>query len=532
MILRKPYAFFIRHFKLIHIILAVFAFYSIYKTKLLLDFFNEYSASIMDVTGQDLVSPLLPGLFQLVPLLIIIFSIVVLFVMAFKKKPYFFYIVTIAIYIFTFIMLQVSKGTLNTLYVTMLDVRSIRLIRDLIMVTFIAQLISSIFIVVRATGFDVKKFDFKSDLKEIEINEEDREEVEVQLNFDTNKGIRGLRRKIRYLKYSYKENKLLFNLVFAIAGVSLICFVGVLIFNREKIINQNVYFSGNNFTVNLTNSYLVNTNYKGKIIDEDYYYLVLKLQIKNNTNREFGLDIATTKILIDNYVYTPISENKSSFFDFGRVYQSENIGSELEEKVLVYKIPKQLIKEDIIFSFVDKNTVDKDGKFATTKVRINYEDLTGIASSRETNINDTLSFEDSILSDYKIHITSFDINNKYKLEYNFCVSGECYKSYEYVKPSLASNYNKVLLRIKGTLESEKKLDNIYDLYDFIEAFGSLYYELDGQKKVHAIQFKEVKSKRTNENDIYYIEVLEEVKDATKISLVFTIRNKNYEYILK
>ena len=84
MILRKPYAFFIKHFKLIHIILAVFAFYSIYKTKLLLDFFNEYSASIMDVTGQDLISALLPALFQIVPLLIIIFSLILLFLMSFK----------------------------------------------------------------------------------------------------------------------------------------------------------------------------------------------------------------------------------------------------------------------------------------------------------------------------------------------------------------------------------------------------------------------------------------------------------------
>ena len=532
MILRKPYAFFIKHFKLIHIILAVFAFYSIYKTKLLLDFFNEYSASIMDVTGQDLISPLLPGLFQIVPLLIIIFSLIVLFVMAFKKKPYFFYIIIMAIYLFTFIMLQVSKGTLNTLYVTMLDVRAIRLIRDLVMVTFIAQLASVIFIVVRATGFDVKKFDFKSDLKEIEINEEDREEVEVQLNFDTNKGIRGLRRRLRYLKYTYKENKLLFNLVIALVSGSLICFVGILIFTKEKIINQNVYFTGNNFTVNLTNSYLVNSNYRGKVIDEDYYFLVLKFQIKNNTNGEIGLDIATTKILIDNYVYTPISENKNCFFDFGNVYQSENIGSEFEEKILIYKIPKQLIKEDIIFSFVDKNNTDKDGRFVSTKVKVDYENLTGISSTSETNINDTLSFEDSILPDYKVHITSFDIQDKYKLEYNFCVSDECYKSYEYVKPNLATNYDKTLLRIKGNLEKEKTLSNIYDLYDFIETFGNLYYEVDGQKKIHSIQFKEVKSKKANENDIYYIEVLDEVKDATKISLVFTIRNKNYEYILK
>lgn len=77
MILRKPYAFFIKHFKLIHIILAVLACYSIYRTKLLLDFFNEYSSTIINVQGQDLITPLLPGLYQAIPLLIIALAVVV-----------------------------------------------------------------------------------------------------------------------------------------------------------------------------------------------------------------------------------------------------------------------------------------------------------------------------------------------------------------------------------------------------------------------------------------------------------------------
>ena len=532
MILRKPYAFFIKHFKLIHLILAVFVFYAIYRTKLLLDFFNEYSLATINVTGQDLVTPLLPTFFQIIPILIILFATIVLVVMAYKKKPYLFYIITIIIYIYVLIITQVSKGTLNTLYTTLVDVRTIRLIRDLITLAFATQLFSLVIILVRATGFDVKKFDFKSDLKELEINEEDREEVEVQINFDPNKKLRSLRKKIRYLKYSYKENRLFFNSIFIVAIVSIVLVIVLSIFSGDKIIDQNVYFYGNNFTVSLTDSYLVNTDYKRQVIDEDYYYLLLKLQIKNNTSRTFGLDISTTKVLIDNYVYTPTTKNKSSFFDFGTVYQNENIGQEFETKVLVYEIPKELIDEDIIFSFADKNTLDKNGNFASTKVRVEYQDLTGITSRETAKLNEELSFENSILNDYKINITSFDIANSYKLEYNFCISDECYPSYEYVKPSITSNYDKVLLRITGSLTKQTNIDNIYDLYDFIEYFGNLYYVVDGQRKVQNVQFKEVTSKKANQPNTYYIEVLKEVENASSISLVFTIRNRNYEYVLK
>ena len=532
MILRKPYAFFIKHFKLIHIILAVLACYSIYRTKLLLDFFNEYSATIINVQGQDLVTPLLPFLYQIIPLLITIVATVILVVMMVKKKPYIFYIVTIIISIYSLVIIQVSKVILIDLGETILDSRTVMLVRDLITVSFIAQLLSIVIIIIRATGFDVKKFDFKTDLKELEISEEDREEVEVQIKFDTNKGIRGIRRRVRFLKYAYKENKLLFNLVFSVAGIGFVSLIVFAIVNRQQIINQNVYFAGNNFSVNLVDSYLVNTDYKGKVINEDYYYLLLRLNIKSNTGRANALDIATTKILIDNYVYTPIIENRDSFFDFGTIYQSEEIGTEYERKVLIYQIPKELINKKIIFSFVDKNSTDKEGNFKNTKVNVNYIDLTGISSFEQASINNELSFEDSILTDYKININAYDIQNQYKLKYNFCINKECFESYEYLKPEVTSNYDKSLLKIRGTLTKETSISGIYDLYDFIEKFGMLSYTIDGEKKYQNIQFKEVTSKKLKEENTYYLEVLEEVEDASNISLIFTIRNKNYEYILK
>ena len=116
MILRKPYAFFIKHFRFIHVILSLLVIYSTYKTKILLDFFNEYSNEIINITGQDLVTPLMPLFFQIIPLIILVVNLLLLFIMFIKKKPYLIYVISIGIFLFTFIILQISKSTLNELY--------------------------------------------------------------------------------------------------------------------------------------------------------------------------------------------------------------------------------------------------------------------------------------------------------------------------------------------------------------------------------------------------------------------------------
>ena len=531
MILRKPYAFFIRHFKLIHLLMAVFSFYLIYRIKQLVDFFNEYSSEVINVIGQDLITPLMPGLFQFVPILIILLSVIVLIVMIVKQKPYIFYILLIILNIYTFVIVQLSKSTLNTLSLSLIDSRTLLLVRDLVTISFIFQLICLIIVFIRGVGFDLKKFDFENELKTLEIDDKDNEEVEVELKFDGNKKLRKLRKFIRFTKYFYKENRLVINCVSsAFVLVSLTAII-IMVSNGDKIIKQNEYFYGNNFTLVLTDSYLVNTDYKGKKLTDDYY-LLLRMKIKNNTKKTIGLDLATTKILIGNYVYTPIIENRESFFDFGDIYEGENISNETEEKVLLYKIPKQLIKEKIVFSFVDKTNIDNKGNFDSTKVEIKYNDLVGIDSQTTATLSNNLEFTDSILPDYKIRIDAFDLKSQYKLSYDFCVSDECFKSYEYIKPSINTNYSKTILKIQGSLEYEKNLDGIYDLYDFIEKFGVIKYTIDGEEKIQQINFVELKSQRLKENNIYYIEVLKEIENASNISLIFTVRNKNYEYILK
>lgn len=243
-----------------------------------------------------------------------------------------------------------------------------------------------------------------------------------------------------------------------------------------------------------------------------------------------SLDLATTKLVIGPYSYTPTITNRDSFLEFGDIYGGEEIGSEYEYKTLLYRIPSKLASQEMIFCFTDKNNIQKNGLFQKTYVDLNLESLDTEPTTITTYLNNPLLFDESIIKDYQLVIHDFDIQKQYKLGYNFCIKEECYPFSEYIKPSITSNYEKALLKIHG--KAEGTIRNIYTIYDFIEKFGSLHYTIEGENYTQKVYFKEVKPKRTKEENTYYIEIQEEVMQAEHITLLFKIKNKNYEYILK
>lgn len=526
MILRKPYAFFIKHFKMIHVLLSFLMLYSIYHSKRVLDFFNSYIVENINLKGQELASIYTPLLYQIVPFLIITILIIILVVMALKKKQFTFYVINIISYIYTSIVIQVSKITLSNMASSTIDPRSIRLIRDIVMISFIFQIVGIIIVFIRAIGFDIKKFGFKQDLKDLEINEEDREEFEVEFNFDKNKTTRKIRKKIRFLKYTYKENKLLVHLVIAISVFILIFFGSFYYIKKEKPVKENTYISNNGISLKVNKSYITNTDYKGNVISEDSIFVILKIDIKTNSSNIQQLDVATTKLMVGNYSFIPTFDYNNSFFDFGSVYLGEKLSKDYEKKVLVYEIPKKLKNELIEFRFINKNNMDKK------RVKLNINDLTLNLTQYNYNLNEEIDFKDSILSGYKLAINGFDIQKKYKLDYNFCYNNECTLSYEYLVPSVSDNVDKSILKLQGELVYDNSIFKLNDLSDIISAFGVINYSIDGVNKTNKIPLRKVTSTKKKEKNVFYIEVPSEIENSNNISIKFVIKDKIYEYMLK
>ena len=528
MILRKPYAFLIKHFRLIHIILAFLSLYTVFKTRTLLNFFNEYAMDMVNMVGQDLSYELIPSSYVLMPILIIGVTLIVLVVMIVKNKPSVFYGINIALYVYVLVSIFVSRSTLVTLSQTILDIRAIRLVRDLITLSFALQFVSVIIVSIRAIGFDIKKFNFKEDLKELEIDEADREEFEIELNFDKNDILKKIKKRKRYIMYSYKENKALYNIFFIGIASLAFYFVYANFISKAPTLNQGVFFSGNGFTLKIEDSYLTDKDYEGNVID-DNCYLILKAKIRANKNGS-RLDLATTKIIVGAYRFIPITYNKDKFKDFGNVYQDGKIGTEFEDIILLYQIPKQIMDNDIIFFYANKNSYDN--KNEGTNVKINYVNLMENTSTQTFMMGEDIDFTDSILKNYSLHIDSFDIRDKFKISYNHCYAGKCYESYEYLKPNLNTNYDKVLLKITGELVYDNPSVDINDLYDFIEYFGEVKYAVDGIVKTAKINSNEITSSKVTKKNEYYIELPADALDTTSLSIIFTIRTQEYKYILK
>ena len=271
MILRRPFAFFIKHFKLFHFIMLLFMIYVMYSSSAILSYLNEYLNSTMVLINHEVITTLYSNLLFVSIFFIFLFTIVILFVMLFKKKPVKYYFFNILAYIFVVTIIIISRNTLSTLEISLVEVRTLKLIQDLVLMTILIQSITCIMTAIRATGFNIKKFDFAKDLEELDIDEKDSEEFEVSFELDNDKFLRKLNKVFRYIKYIYVENKYLFSIISAllIGIICIIIYLNQTIYN--KVYKENENLTTKDFYFNIVESYVTNKDYRGNVIDKIIY---------------------------------------------------------------------------------------------------------------------------------------------------------------------------------------------------------------------------------------------------------------------
>ena len=208
MIIRKPYAFLIKNFRKIHIVLLLIGLFVFYKTIDTLTFVNRFMKSGIYDLFADPVSSHISFWLNVGVIVIIIGSIALLFLLLHKQKPWKLYITPIATYMILLFILSMVKAFFQN-YTEVVETTNLRLSRDLLMMIIAGQLPSLGIFAMRVFGLDFKKFDFNSDQEFLELSEEDREEVELSLNFDIHTFKRVVKRTIRNTNYFYQEHKLI-----------------------------------------------------------------------------------------------------------------------------------------------------------------------------------------------------------------------------------------------------------------------------------------------------------------------------------
>lgn len=522
MILRKPYAFLIKNFKIIHFILSVLMSIIIYKFTNILSFFNEYLASKPNIINKNVASSLYPKSIVIYMVIVLVFAIIIMSLMQWKKKPITFYSYLIFTIIGSGAILFYSYNIVLTLEEGLVAVKTLRTVRDLSIVSIIAESLSLIILIVRAMGFDVKKFDFGKEM--LKVNDSDREEFEFDVSFDSDKFKRNFRRNMRNIKYTYKENKLLINLVLGVifAVICAIIYININIYNKKY--DENTTVSVDGFTFGITSSSYTKFDNRGNIMSDDSSYIITNLKIKSNLDDSKSIDINNFKLYIDKKEYD-ISNNKN-LFDLGKIYTNQNISKNFESYILIFEIPNEELDKKITLLY--KANSGKNIKFKISAENIDKKD-----EINEYKLNDTVDFKDSLIDGTKLIFNGYDVQDKFKVEYNFCINNNCNDSYEYIYRTLTGNYDKTILKLNYVYETgSRKIDGVDNIYSLINKMAIINYSIGNNTYTNAIGLKEIKPNNVLLSKTLFLEVDENIKNADSITISFRLRNKVYNYKLK
>ena len=440
MILRKPYAMFIKHFKTIHIILSLLMAFLLYRTTLLITFFNEYlktSSIYVDPNAPDV---LFPFVVFLVPILIIIISIAILVILYIKKKSILFYVLNIIVYVVLIIIYSVSVSTINEMIDQIVLLKIVKMISDLLLLIIFIQFLTTIRVVIYSIGFDIKKFNFGQDLAQLEIKEEDSEEFEFEINVDTNKIDRDFRRRFRFSKYVYVENRFLItNLIIIFIGI-----VGIIIYFNQNVYNkfyeEGSAFQTSDFLIRISKSYVTKNNPQGEIRSRpSMSFVVVELDMLRSGVPKKKVDIARMKLIVNNKAYYHSFGWNNLVNDIGYIYSNEDVPRSFAKYLFVYEVPDGVLeKGKISFKYLDTFKLTKIGwqpKYINVKLEPRILDK--IKGANESKLGEELVFNDSILGMTSFKINDFSVKPQYKLDYNFCPNeNECYLSSEYIKPDI------------------------------------------------------------------------------------------------
>lgn len=533
MIIKKPYAFLIKHFRIIHLILSIFSLFLVTKTHSIFKFFNDYVKNGYYTYSNNLQTSYINLYMFLAIIFVISLASFIYLLMKWKKKNRILYISMCIFYFALFIGLLIYFNLFTTLLNTTLDVRTVRAYRDIMIILYIPQYLFLGFNIVRAIGFDIKKFDFQKDLEELDIAEEDQEEIEVTFGQNNYKYKRKARRILREIKYYALENKFFFGAICGIITLILVFLIYTNLSVLNKKYNESEFFNVNGVIFRVKESYVADTDYKGNTILEDKKYIIVRITMENTNTGRTSFSTDSLRLSLDDDFYTPIYSVSEYFRDLGEGYYKNKTlyPAEQYEYLMIFEVPKDKKTNKAVFRLVDNISLIKGEISSKYKdVTLNLKDYTKKEEQEEHNIQEAISLEKTILMASEVVINSYDINDSFIENYKYCISEKCYDGTKIIKADALGKDLRTILKLNLDLDLDESLyvnRFLTNNSNFIAMFGTIIYNINGTEKTYNGAVKNVDDIETKN---VYMEVPNEIKEASEIKLKLTIRNK--EYIIK
>jgi len=526
MIIRKPYAFLIKYFKIIHVVMFIISSFLVFKIRNLYVFFGDYLKTgtfiyTDNILRQYISIPILISTIFIVSSLLLIY-----FLMKKKEKPSLFYIVSCCYYTLVFALFIYFQSIFANIEYTNYTNQSLVLFRDLWMVLYYSNFYFLIIFFIRAFGFNIKKFNFEKDIKELDISDEDREEIEVGSSFDYEKAGNIFRKLKRNFLYYIKENSYILTIFLVIIVLSFITYFSINRFVVNKIYyeNQEIIVNDLNYTIN--KSYITNKDSIGNVINNDKHYLIVQFNVLNKTGAIRKISMQNTRFKMGDKYYYPLVTTSTKFKDLGVIYKEQYIKLNQDNNyILVFEIPNNMVKEikNGILELYDNTTNDgKDYVYHYKNVKLNVSMFEEIDLGT-FNLMESVDLEKTYYENGSFVINKYEFLAKDDYTYTKCSSdisdGECI---EY-KTSVVASPSKTLLKIEYMADISR---------DMFVNYLNIYYKSKDTLKI--IKNSDIIDKTPDNYPKNYVllEIDNRVNDEEILEFQFNIRGAKFKYKLK
>lgn len=325
MVLRKPYGFLIKHFRLIHLMITVLLGIVLSKYRRVYTFLGE---CIHDNVNRYDAKMYIDYKIYIYLFIVIGLLFLVYWLLKYKDKPRNIYVWGIVGNVIIGIIIFLVYSYMSGFNSNIVSQKTMRLYRDILFIGSLWQYYIIIVMLIRGMGFDIKKFNFAKDVQELNLSQEDMEEVEVNVGIDTTNVMRGVRKQKREFGYFIKEYKI-YVIAICILIVGILGKIGYDYFsNKYKVYEENTYLGENNY-IKIVNSYYQ--------IQEENNYVIIDFMAINGGVRE---KLNTGNIVLDmnGKKYTADKNICYNFKSFGNCYKQQYIDNNESEYILVYKV--------------------------------------------------------------------------------------------------------------------------------------------------------------------------------------------------
>lgn len=534
MVLKKPYAFLIKHFRMIHSILCLLFLYLLIKYGNIAGFFSDYVAANYSTYETNIASHYINiwMYLDIIVLLLTVFAIFSLMKQKEKSTRFYFWVLIfyIAIFVYTFFIYGVMFGIDDVA----LTSKAARLYRDFSYMAYLPQYFFLGYSALRAIGFDIKSFDFDLDMQELEISDTDDQEFEVNIGKDAYLYKRSFRRFIREISYYVREYEMVIVgfliILFLVIGGATYMIFGV----YHRSYNQQQRVNHNNLTVQVEDSELSMYDLGGRKIDGNYY-LAVSLKVKNQGIKSERLDYENFKIKLGKQFIIPTLDRGSYFLDLGIPYTRDTLISPGEETifVLTYQIPQEFLRNDLKLQILELIQSSVTGLTSLYKeVKLDYDVVREKKEIQTQKVGKILEFTDSRLGYTKLHVQDYSISSTASYNYQKCSNNNCQdlKGEVTVDPVKYGVGKKIL-----------KIDNIFTLDtgtkyflarkgsgNFVKDFVRIRYNYNNTTKESSV----LNLTPSIAKNVWFLLVPQEAERASKLDLVIEIRGKMYIVNLK